>query len=183
MSNQNQQDSRSLLFFLNLKIPLPVIVNSETDLCDDDKASAKDSPIDAEAIVNEIDSITAITPPENGLCVVPHYNRNQIVGTTTTSIATHSSETKSNNISLVNNDLHNTNISEESIAIQKEIEFMFSNAQNKFDELGINTNDNFVCKDEYMSETNGWFVDKDYYDNHTIEFEYDPSFIYHGVAI
>ncbi len=43
---------------------------------------------------------------------------------------------------------------EESIAIQKEIEYYFS-TENNVDELGINRNDNNVYMDEYMLEEDG----------------------------
>eukprot|EP01084_Bolivina_argentea_P175908 304515_1 len=51
------------------------------------------------------------------------------------------------------------------------------------DELGVNRMDNNVHKDTSTFLHDGWWVSQDYYCDNTIDFEYDPTFVYYGVEI
>ena len=56
------------------------------------------------------------------------------------------------------------------------------------DKLGINRVNNNVYKDDILlkDSNNGWWIDQIYYvqtSKTEIDFQYDPSFIYYGVAV
>eukprot|EP01083_Nonionella_stella_P289903 986505_1 len=187
-----QQHHGSLFFFLNGKkegqtlMHLPIIGNSETELCNIHHSSAHALPnCIMDEILNDIDH----HPLSPNTCskidikcqnyTKETYSTNLYPCTNTNNIQTHRNTicdipTTSSNATNIDKQI------EISIAIQKEIDYMFSEIT--VDELGINVLDNAVNKDELLCKEDGWWVSDDYYNNN-IEFDYHKSFVYYGVDI